>query len=299
MKTKLSQIGCAIGLVAAWFSAPAAHATVRVYGIASSTGPQITAQIYADISTTPIVSCSFKVFYDARLLQVAQATRNDAVWSMFDGVRTVAYQAPDISQPGQVWFVGGKLDARDPHAGVLGTGVLLGTVAFNRLEPRTPEFNVAIGRPGDYANFVTIHGISLDALPGEVTFTSVVPTRNDRDLDGLNDKWETEFFGDPKLAFYSDDGDKDGIDNLGEQALGSDPTDEKSNLELTIVRQTKGVLLHWTSFADRTYTLEGSDDLRRFRTLKSSIAATPPLNTFELSNDDSRTFYRILLEPAR
>lgn len=299
MKTRLYQVLCGGWLLAALLSPPAANATVRVYGVASSSGALITAQIYADISTTPIVSYSFKVFYDARLLQVVQASRNDAVWFMFDGTRPVAYQEPDASRSGEVLFLGGKLDARDPRAGVLGSGVLLGTVAFSRLNSQTPAFNVTIGRPGDYANFVTSHGISLDALPGEVTFARVAPTRYDLDLDGLDDLWEVKFFGDPRLAYYSDDGDKDGIHNLGEQALGSDPTDGKSNLELTILREPKGVLVHWTSFANRSYTIEGSDDLQRFQALKSGIAATPPSNTFELPAEDRRAFYRILLDNAR
>lgn len=298
MKTKFYRIGCGMGLLAAWFNASSAHAAVRVYGSASSSGELITTRIYADISTTPIVSCSFKVFYDARVLKVVQAARNDAVWSLFDGTRPVAYQEPDASRPDEVWFVGGRLDARNPLAGVLGAGVLLGTVDFSRLDSRTPDFNVTIGRPGDYANFVTTHGLSLEALPGEVTFAGVAPTPNDLDLDALEDKWEDKFFGDPKLAFYSDDDDKDGINNLGEQALGSDPTDGESNLGMTILREPKSVLLNWTSFADRRYTIEISDDLRRFQVLKAGVEATPPVNTFEAPTEDRQAFFRIVLESA-
>jgi hypothetical protein len=298
MKTKLERIWQGMALLAACCGVSGAQAAVSVYGIASSSGELITTRIYDNIATTPIVSYSFKVFYDARLLRVAQATRNDAVWSLFDGVRPVAYQPPDASHRGEVWFVGGKLDARNPGAGVLGSSVLLGTVVFSRLESRTPDFNVTIGRPGEYANFVTSHGVSLDALPGEVTFASVTPTREDRDLDGLSDEWEVKFFEDPKFAFYSDDGDRDGINNLGEQALGSDPTDEKSNLHMEVLRQPRGVILQWTSFADRTYTIEGSDDLEKFRAVKSGIKATPPANTFDLPSEDSQAFYRILLETA-
>jgi hypothetical protein len=296
MKTTLYRALCGGWLLAALVGAPAADAAVRVYGVASSSGERITAQIYADISVTPIVSHSFKVFYDARLLQVVQATRNDAVWFLFDGVRPVAYGAPDASQPGEVLFVGGKLDARDPTGGVLGSGVLMGTVVFSRLDSRTPAFSVTIGRPGDFANFVTRHGIRLDVLPGEVVFGGVTPTRTDSDLDGLEDRWEVNYFSDIRLAYYSDDSDRDGINNLGEQALGSDPTDGKSNLQLTILPAPKGVLLRWTSFAKRSYTVEGSDDLKRFRAVQGAIEATPPSNTIELPAADRRAFYRILLE---
>jgi hypothetical protein len=167
------------------------------------------------------------------------------------------------------------------------------------LDSLTPAFSVTIGRPGDYANFVSNHGIILDALPGEVTFASVAPMRQDLDLDGLDDKWESEFFGDPKFAYYDDDDDKDGLNNLIEQAVGSDPTDGKSNFQLVTVREPKRLLLRWSSFRDRTYTVEGSDDLRRFQALKTGIAATPPANTFELPTGEKQAFYRILLETPR
>ncbi len=185
-------------------------------------------------------------------------------------------------------------------SGVLDNGVLLGTVVFSRLRTDTPGFNVAIGRPAEFASFVTIQGAVLEAQQGEVVFDPVSPTRDDQDLDGLQDRWEEQYFKDPKEVFYSDDNDGDGVNAQGEEALGSDPTDAASNLHLEVVHKADGVLLSWTSFEGRTYTIEAGEDMHRFRAVESGLKATPPSNTYELKPETKSNvqFFRILLEPA-
>src|SRR5262245_46730442 len=90
----------------------AVRASVQVHGEATSTGPSIRLQLFADITRPAIVSHSFKLFYPARELTVAAATHNDAVWYFHDGTRTVPCPAPDTSNAGEVMFVGGHLDGR-------------------------------------------------------------------------------------------------------------------------------------------------------------------------------------------
>ena len=46
----------------------------------------------------------------------------------------------------------------------------------------------------------------------------------DADWDGLDDGWEQDWFGSFHSQVGSDDPDRDGLDNLGEQTAGSDPT---------------------------------------------------------------------------
>ncbi len=299
MKTKSIQFLGGLGLLLGLTAAQPLWATVGVYGVASSSGEFVTVQVYADIATVPIVSYSARVYYDPGILHVVNATRNDSVWRLFDGLRAVPYVEPDASTPGQVLMVGARLEAGDPLGGVVGNGVLLGTIVFGRHRSTTPGFSLTIGRTGDYASFVTTGGIRLEALPGEVVFSNVKPTRDDEDLDGLRDRWEIEHFKDIRLAYYSDDPDGDGANNLAEEALGSDPNDRNSNLRLTLSRRGQDLRLQWTSFESRTYAVESTEDLRNFKTLAAGLRATPPLNTLDLKMPPGSraTFYRIRLEP--
>lgn len=298
MKTKLSSIGCVLlGLGGLGLSAWAAP-VVQVYGEATSSGPYVTVQVYADIASKPLVSFAVRVGYDPGILAVAEATHNAGVWYFFDGTNQVAYPKPDSSRAGEVVFVGGRLDARDPLAGVTGNHVLLGVVVFSRMTTDTPSFTLSLGRAGHFANFVTTAGIVLEAQTDAVSFESILPDPTDLDLDGLRDKWEEEYFGSTKTMSWADDPDGDGYDNLAEQGLGSDPMDPTSNLRLTIGWQASQVALRWNSAAGRMYTIEASDDLRTFRPLATGIAAAPPSNAYAIpvSNEGGGTFYRVRLE---
>lgn len=292
MNTKLQTL-----LLAAAVCAAPASASVRVYGEASSTGPNINVEIYADIADTAIVSHTFKLFYNAAQLQLLGATHNEAVWYMHDGVRSVAYGGPDSSAAGEILFTGARLDGRNPRAGVSGNRVLLGTARFARNGPATPSFDMTIGRAGQFANFVNTNAAVLEAQPGQVVLLAIKPTPADQDLDGLGDSWEERFFGGTRV-FYSDDSDGDGVNNLGEQAMGSDPTDRRSYLRLDITQGRERVVLEWPSADDRAYTIEGGKQLGRFEPLKEGIRATPPLNTYEFDRSDlpEILFFRLSVE---
>lgn len=277
-----------------------ANAAVSVYGVASSTGEYITTEVYADISDQPIVSHSFKVFYNPNLLRVVSAYHNEEVWYLSDGTKKIPYGAPEVGENGEVLFVGGRMDAREPLAGVEGRRVLLGTVVFSRHDRQTPKFSASIGRPGQFASFVTTKGKVLEAEQGVVSFGEILATQNDQDLDGLEDAWEIKYFKDLEGAYYADDSDQDGVDDGDEASLGSDPTDPNSNLRLVIARGTGGVTLAWDSFEGRVYTLEAAETPGDFRPLATGLAATPPLNIYELelSPNQGAMFYRVMLEPA-
>lgn len=285
-------------LLLAMASAIGSQAAVSVYGVASSSGEFVTVRAYATITTTPVVSFSLRMFYNRNLLYVASASKNEVIWHLSDGSRNLPYMDPDSSRPGEILIVGARMEPGDPMGGVLGNGVLLGTAVFGRLDRDTPKFEVTIGRTGDYASFVTTTGVTLESLPGEVIFGGVSPTREDQDLDGLRDVWEIEHFNDIRLAFYSDDPDRDGVNNQGEEALGSDPNDRQSNLRMEIVRQGPTLRLQWTSFADRAYVIEYSDDFDRFVVLEAGIKATPPVNAYVLRPpmEGRGRFYRIRLQ---
>ena len=296
MNTKLFSVLAAATLVAA---TPAVAAAVRVHGEAASTGPTIRVQVFADITDTSIVSHSFRLFYPAPLV-VESAARNDGVWYFHDGARVLPQSGPDTSRPGEVLFVGGHLDARSPRVGVTGNQVLLGTVEFRRTGPATPAFELSIGRTGQFASFVTLSGAVLEAQPGVVSWQGVQSDPNDQDLDGLADRWEENYFGTTKGVFYSDDSDGDGARNLGEQAMGSDPTDPRSLLRLEVAEGKETLILEWPSAEGRRYTLEGAKQLNRFGTIMEGIASTPPRNTVELKRSELSDvmFFRVRVEPG-
>jgi hypothetical protein len=275
-----------------------AQASVRVYGEATSTGPAVKVQVFADITEPAILSFSFKLFYPASQLQPVSASCNEALWYFHDGTGLVPYPAPDTATPGQVLFIGGHMDARAPLAGVMGNHVLLGTVQFNRTTQDTPSFDLTIGRTGQFASFVAVNGSVMEAAPGQVTIQSITSDSADQDLDGLNDQWEEKFFGSTKGVFYSDDPDRDGVNNRDEATMGSDPTDPRSLLRLAIGSQKEKYVLEWNSAEERIYTIEGARSLNRFEVLKSGIAATPPLNTFEFDRAElgDIMFFRVRVD---
>src|SRR5688572_23373950 len=117
----------ALFLAAALLATPA-PAAVQVYGEATSTGPNIRVEVYANITGASIVSHTFKLFYNASRLQVLGAYRNEAVWYFHNGVNTVPQSPPATMPAGEVSFVSGLMDARAPRSGVTGNRVLLGSV---------------------------------------------------------------------------------------------------------------------------------------------------------------------------
>lgn len=293
MKTKLQLL-----LLAAALLASRAQAAVRVYGEASSTGPEISVKVYADIADTAIVSHTFKLFFNPADLQLLEASQNLDVWYLHNGSATVPYAEPNAAQPGEILFTGARMDGRNPRSGVTGNRVLLGSARFARSNPNTPTFDLSLGQGGHFANFVDINANTLEVVPDAVKFMSVKPNPADEDLDGLSDRWEDKFFGGTRGVFYSDDKDGDGVNNAGEQAMGSDPTDSNSLLRLSITEGRGRVVIEWPSAEDRIYTIEGAKRLSDFGLLKDGIKATPPMNVIEFDRNDlpDTFFFRVSVE---
>ena len=284
-------------LLAAALLVTRAQAAVRVYGEASSTGPEISVKVYADITDTAIVSHTFKLFYNPADLQLIEASHNLDVWFLHNGSATVPYAGPDDSQPGEILFAGAHMDGRTPRSGVTGNRVLLGSARFARSNPNTPSFDMSLGRAGHFANFVNTDAQTLEVVPGEVRIFSVKANPADEDLDGLSDRWEDRFFGGTGV-FYSDDKDGDGVNNLGEQAMGTDPTDSNSLLRLSITEGRGRVVIEWPSADERTYTIEGAKRLSDFNVLKEGIKATPPMNAIEFDRSElpDTFFFRVSVQ---
>ncbi len=266
MKAKPIRFLWTIALFAAALHARPAAAAVTVYGEASSTGPTVTVQVFADISKTPLLSFGVRVLYDPQSLYVGSAAQNTALWYFSNPTGQLPYMSPDTSKPGEVFILGGRLDSLNPLQGVTGTHVLLGTVVFGRWNNNALRFSVALGRDAPFANFVGTDGTVFDTGAGAVVFNAVQPDPADTDLDGLPDGWETQHFGSISRYTWSDDPDGDGVNNRSEYVADTIPTAKTSYLRIVGASPTRGgVKIDWqggiqaTQYLQRSATLGGQD----------------------------------------
>jgi len=298
MKTKLLSSVCAVASALGTLAAPRAAAAVSVYGEASSSGPAITVNIFADIPT-PLLSFGIRVRYEARNVGVTAAAKNTAAWYFSDGKNPVPYLDPDTSTPGEVLILGGKMDGLNPLEGVTGRHVLLGSVTFARLAPATPQFSLDFGRPIPYANFVTTSGTVLDAAADGIVFGTVAPDPADVDLDGLPDAWEIHYFGGIEKYDWSDDPDQDGFNNRQEYIADTNPTDPASYLRITAIQpQPGGVSIAWQGGVEATQYLQQRLTLEDGKDTWLDIFTNPPPTTINgnqtlLLGTNSLMFYRL------
>ncbi len=118
----------------------------------------------------------------------------------------------------------------------------------------------------------------------------------DTDGDGLDDNWETTYFG--SLAeTATGDFDKDGSDNLTEFLLGLTPNDGKSLFGAS--RSNNGVI-SWPSKAGRTFKIERSTTLAvgSWTTLQATWPGVDGTTSYtDPAPPASKAFYRITLNP--
>jgi hypothetical protein len=162
---------------------PGVAAEVNVYAEGAYTDTNCTVFIYGDI-TPAILSFGVKLTYDPAALTVTSAEKNEAVWYMGTPSAKEPYMNPEISTPGEVVFIGGKLDTAAPTAGVSGSRILLGKVVFSHSgATMPPAITLDNGRSGDYDNFVGTDGAVKDGAG--VAFTGVtIRERGDANADG-------------------------------------------------------------------------------------------------------------------
>jgi hypothetical protein len=169
-------------------------ADVDVYAEGAYTDTDLVIYIYADIAgVDPLCSFGVLLNYDDTRLTVSTATKNENVWYFGTTSAKEPYMDPDTSSAGQIIFIGGKLDTGAPTAGVTGTRTLLGIASFTRDESgapgTTPEtyfgISLAVGKGGDYDNFVTVGGTVMEETTGGVAFVGdTVRERGDANGDG-------------------------------------------------------------------------------------------------------------------
>lgn len=123
----------------------------------------------------------------------------------------------------------------------------------------------------------------------------------DSDDDGMDDTWETTYFGgiSADKGDPDDDWDGDGSSNLSEFIAGTDPTDPDSLFEITGVTVEAGsVQVSWSSVEGKTYTLQYSTTLESgsWTNVADSDTATSSTTTLTHETDGPTAFYRVIVE---
>lgn len=117
-------------------------------------------------------------------------------------------------------------------------------------------------------------------------------------VDGVPNSWMTTYFGSDNGSTAAADTDGDGLSNLEEFRIGTDPTDASSVFKVT---QYTGDVIEWTTQQFDGYTLESSLDLATWDTFRivNQESASGTLSASDLpgpSSGDS-IFFRVTRVP--
>ena len=112
--------------------------------------------------------------------------------------------------------------------------------------------------------------------------------------DGVPDSWMTTYYGSSSGSTADADTDADGLNNLEEFLLGTDPTDSESSFKVT---QFSPNSLEWTAQLFDVYTIQSSLDLSTWETVRivSQTADTATLSISDLPTPSSGNtiFFRV------
>ena len=141
------------------------------------------------------------------------------------------------------------------------------------LRPTVPFLiRVRIGTV-NYLPIEMIGDMSRMGQPGQRTLLNLT-LGEDTDGDGLPDAWERLLNPDLTKVRPGDDSDRDGLTNLQEYLAGTYAFDPKDGFTLNILRLNNGApVLEFTAIRGRTYTLQGSPDLKTWTTQSFRIPA--------------------------
>lgn len=146
---------------------------------------------------------------------------------------------------------------------------------------------------------------AASSYPVKPLFSVVVPALStnlfltDKDGNGLDDTWETTFFGTSGVD-ADEDADGDGFSNYFEFLAGTSPLDGADFLRQSLAKQEDDSFnLTWSAVVQRSYVVEASTDLGDWTTV-GTVTADSTTCTYPLGEQgpDPR-FFRIRILPLQ
>jgi len=120
-----------------------------------------------------------------------------------------------------------------------------------------------------------------------------VPAGNDSDTDGMDDTWETTYFGNLSQG-AAGDYDGDGTSNLTEYRLGLIPNNGSSVFAVSMPVTGQ---LQWPSAMGATFTVQRSTTLGSWTNIATVPGTAGTASYTDPAPPSGKAFYRILLEP--
>lgn len=148
-------------------------------------------------------------------------------------------------------------------------------------------------------------GQAASNYPVKPLFSVLVPALSanlfltDKDGNGIDDTWETTFFGASGVD-ASGDADGDGSSNYFEFLAGTSPLDGADFLRQSLAKQEDGSFnLEWSAVAQRSYVVESSTDLGDWTTVET-VTADSATCTYPLGEQGPELrFFRIRILPLQ
>ncbi|MBK1882282.1 type VI secretion system tube protein Hcp [Luteolibacter pohnpeiensis] len=153
-------------------------------------------------------------------------------------------------------------------------------------------------------NFTTIRFTYYTAKSNEIyaSYDSETDTGSsgeqlkDTDSDGMPDSWELLYGLSVGVNDAASDLDGDGLSNLDEYELGTDPSSGSSFFQAVLKADPSipgNYLLSWNSVAGKTYVIEWSPDLKTAFTTIRIVTATDTTTVESITGAGSIGFYRV------
>ena len=185
---------------------------------------------------------------------------------------------------------------RDVDVTLLGIGGQ-GTLArFNTVRAAPATFTWA-NLFGTHTLFIRVGGFAEFTTGGYTLTVDAGVDIVDSDNDGLPDVWELYYFGNLDQG-PDDDPDEDGLTNLEELYLGTDPTVPNDPLRVSTIERLPGglVRLGWTASALRVYRMDVSPTMSPPSWAPLATVTGTVANATILDAASTQRYYRVELE---
>ena len=145
----------------------------------------------------------------------------------------------------------------------LAWGANIGWVNFEATG--NPRIDFATGILSGFAWGANVGWITLDDGANHFVATTAIPAGADTNGNGITDAWELEHAGNLVTFTLSGDADGDGIPDVVEYAMDSDPLNPADRglriTDFAVSADTTLISLTWTSRLSRRYHIESKSDL--------------------------------------